>query len=40
VGEAVALQNVVGEGEHALHGLDLEATAYDELAEVPLLRRL
>jgi hypothetical protein len=30
------LQDVVGESEHAQHGLDLEATAHHELAEVPL----
>ena len=36
VDETVALQDVVGESEHAQHGLDLEATAHDELAQVPL----
>ena len=32
----MALEDVVGESEHAQHGLDLEATAHNELAEVPL----
>ncbi len=29
----MALEDVVGESEHAQHGLDLEATAHNELAE-------
>jgi hypothetical protein len=30
--ETVALQNVIGESEHAQYGLDLEAAAHHELA--------
>src|ERR1700692_1055583 len=35
-GETVALQDGGGEGEHVQHGLDLETTANQELAKIPL----
>src|SRR3979409_2227340 len=36
VDETVALQDVVGESEHAQHGLDLETAAHQELAQAPV----